>query len=203
MIFDDRERFVMLLTACAETFGRAMSEAMLEGYWIGLNDLPLESVERAVEHGIRSSKFMPSVAELRDLSGAQSVEDRALIAFTALKRAVSNVGHYRSIQFDDPAITATIRALGGWDRVTGLESEEFNKWFRKDFERTYAVFCRRGVSAEEAQPLLGFHDTHNIGHGFKDKPEHIHLVTTGLEPTKMLESNPFMKLLASIDEEER
>ena len=103
---------------------------------------------------------MPSVAVLRDLTGEMRSEDRVQLAWEAMVAAIRDVGGYRSITFEDPAITATVRALGGWERICTTDTEELHKWLRKDFERVYPAFARKPRPVER---IAGLHEIANAG----------------------------------------
>jgi len=134
---------------------------------------------------------MPTVSELRALTGETTPEDRALLAWGAFEKAVVRVGYYRSPNFDDPLINATVRHLGGWTRVCELDGEEFDKWLRKDFLKTYEALSRTGVGDEQAAPLVGYAERQNRSLGY-DRSEDRCDVRTGLpwagEPPKRLEN---------------
>jgi hypothetical protein len=157
----DRPVLIRLIAALAATFNREADEATFQGYELGLGDLPIEAVQRAVTRAICERRFMPSPAELRELSGELLPADRAIKAWEAFEKAVARHGYYTSVDFDDQLINATVRNLGGWERVSEKEGDEFSKWLRKDFERVYLAFLRSGVSAEAAAPLIGFIDRTN------------------------------------------
>ncbi len=171
-----------LIAALAATFNREADEAMFQGYELGLSDLPLDAVKLAVERAIRECKFMPTAAELRELSGAILSADRAVMAWDAFAKAVSQISYTKSVSFDDPVINATVRSLGGWERCTGIGGEEFDKWLRKDFERVYLAFERSGVGPEAAAPLIGFVARTNAFNGYhEDIPKPL-LIACGLPP---------------------
>ncbi len=60
-----------------ETFCRPASKATFYGYEIGLADLPIERIEAAVVEAIRTKKFMPTAAELRELCGEAPADSSA------------------------------------------------------------------------------------------------------------------------------
>lgn len=157
---NDRPKFVSLVDALAASFGREVDEALLSGYWLGLDDLSLSAIEKAVAEAIRSYKFMPAPAVLRELAGEMLGEDRVQLAWDSMVAAISEVGGYRSITFEDPAITASVRALGGWERICSAESEELHKWLRKDFERVYPTFARK---PRPTVRIAGIHEIANAG----------------------------------------
>jgi len=175
--FDD---FAILIAGIAATFRQEPTEPLLEAYWLGLQDLPFRAVKAAASRALRQCRFLPSVAELRELAGEAKPEDRALLAWEAFERAVETHGGYASVAFDDPAITATCRSLGGWERCCSTPTEEFDKWLRKDFLTTYAAICRTGVSEDAARPLIGIHDRQNAASGYRE-----HLSTPTLVRTRL------------------
>lgn len=169
-----------LVTLLCEAFGKTASTAMFEVYRIGLQDLPFEAVERATMVAIRTCKFMPTVAELRELSGEMKASDRALKAWMAFQQAVVHYGAYKSVDFDDPTINATVRALGGWEHVCGMSAAEFDTFLRKNFESVYVSLYSSGVGGEQAAPLMGIVDRENGLLGYNQNPPV--RVTTDLPP---------------------
>lgn len=180
MRVEDREQFALVVSALAATFNRDATEALLEGYWIGLNDLALPAVKRAAAVAMRECRFMPTVVELRDLAGELSPQGRAVLAWGILEKTVLLVGGYKSVDFDDPCLNATVRNLGGWERICEMPADEFDKWLRKDFERTYQTLLRTGVSREAAAPLTGIHDRTNGFHGHQAAMTEPLRIETGL-----------------------
>lgn len=162
---DELADFLRYLGALAASFGREADEATCMAYEIGLSDLPLASCRNAMVRAMRECRFMPSPAELRELAGVQKPKDRAVLAWEALDAAIVEHGYYRSVDFDDPVINATVRNLGGWERVCDLPAEEYSKWFRKEFERVYASLAAVGVGPEQSAPLLGYYAKQNSGNG--------------------------------------
>jgi hypothetical protein len=61
--------------------------------------------------------------------------------------AIARHGGYASVVFDDPVTQAVIvQAYGSWVKLCeecGVEEPE--KWFRKDFAKTWAAYSRQGV----------------------------------------------------------
>lgn len=203
----DLPRFVELITALAAAFGKEADEPMFLGYEMALDDVPIASIERAVRSAMRTCKFMPAAVELRELSGEIPPATRAVVAFGALQKTVETVGAYRTVDFDDPIINATVRNLGGWERVCDLPASEFDTFFRKDFERVYVSLFKSGISGEQAAPLVGILDRTNAFNGHKiGRPR---LIATGLtelpkiahrEPVLLI-GGPATKLMQSIGAE--
>lgn len=162
----DRPRFLAALGALAVATGTPLDEARSRAYWMALDDLPIEAIERAVRSALRSARFFPRPVELREACGDIPPAGRAAIAFEAVRRAIREQGAYRSVAFDDPLVNATVRNLGGWPRLCGQTKDELDKWTRKDFERVYAALA--AVPALEPQAtayLTGIHECNAAADG--------------------------------------
>lgn len=163
-----KRRFAIAMAAMGEVYRQRLTDATLLGYELGLGDLPIVDIEAAIAKAIRSSKFMPTPAELRVLAGASDpIEGRAEIVWAKVLRVVRDLGYTRSVSFvDDPLVNATIRTLGGWVAFCNRYTDELDadKWLRKEFCDTYRALCTRGVPANLCGPLVGAFDAHNLLH---------------------------------------
>jgi len=150
----DKEQFVTIISGLADCFGRKISN--FGGFWMGLRDLELRELERGVTEAMKSLKFMPTIVEIREFAGRIEGSARCDQAWMELCQCI-RTGPYVHVQFVDKALTATIRAMGGWvamcDRFAEGESQE--KWIRKEFDRIYTGFVRRGVLSTDCGPLCG------------------------------------------------
>jgi hypothetical protein len=151
------EALINAVIGLCEAFGRTASEATIGAYDIGLRGLSDAEIERAAALALRTCKFMPVPAELRELATGQGegFEAMAEKAFHALKQAMQRLGPDYSVNFADGLINATVRLLGGWIRVNEIPvGDELDKWFRKEFIATYVRQCKSGAS-EELRRYLG------------------------------------------------
>ena len=55
----DRPVFIGLMEALCATFRAEPSEALFEGYWMALDDLPIDHVRNGVAEAMRSSAHLP------------------------------------------------------------------------------------------------------------------------------------------------
>lgn len=166
----NRQDLANVVNALAAAFNRPVTQALLEAYWIGLNDLAQADLARAAAAAIRTAKYMPTPADLRGLAGEMTPETRAVYAWESVQEAIAVAGYGRSVDFDDPLVNATLRNLGGWERFIERLEQEGPTWPRKDFERAYCSFARNGISADQAAPLGGEWDRLNAANGFPSKP---------------------------------
>ena len=179
MVNGDRGRFTALVQALAATFRAEPTKALFEGYWLGLRDLDIDRVEMAAARAIASCARMPVPVELRALAGESTATVRAVQAWEAAIRALRRFGSYKSVNFEDKTINATIRVLGGWERFCLTESDELHKWVRRDFERTYLALSESGVSEEASRYLMGTFERENTANGTLEEA-----VRMGLLPAK-------------------
>lgn len=145
MIRDDFKRFVTALTGCAELYNRELSEAALAMWWKLLERYDIEQVERAL-HACASNadngQFMPKPADLiRELNGTTT--DRSMIAWGYVLGAMSAVGAYQSVAFDDAAIHAAVEDAGGWAKLCRTESKELG-YVQHRFCASHKAYTTKG-----------------------------------------------------------
>jgi hypothetical protein len=163
---NDKIARALAITVLLDSFGRKASETQLSGYEWALEDIDPAVVRAAIAVYLKQPNDHPaSPGKLRELCGVTSTEDRALMAWAAVQRAVP-IGSYKSIDFDDGVINAVIRTMGGWVALLARCGEDFDVWARKTFVETYAAYCRTGVNGDACRPLPGLSDTgeHEVGH---------------------------------------
>lgn len=171
------------VTLLAETIGqKQISTATINGWIEGLDGLTIEQIMVGVRRALKTCKFMPTPVEIRELAGELKGQDRAVKAWMALERAIVQQGAYRTVDFDDRVVNATVRSLGGWERVCETDPKEFDTFTRQKFIAAYAALWAAGVGEEEAAPLQGIFDRENSKHGFEaQEPQ---LIVTGLPVPK-------------------
>lgn len=136
-----------------------------------LHNFPPEVVEREVLWCIVNVDGWVEPGRLLKRCGSvceMTPEELAARAFDCLDDAVRAVGGNKSIKFDDPALNATVKNLGGWVAVCDTPDREWGTFFRQRFERVYASFRRHGVPAHLDVALLGTHARTNAGNFDQD-----------------------------------
>ena len=78
---------------------------------------------------------------MRVLAGTKT--DRAMLAWGRAHEAMSSVGAYTDVVFDDPAIHAVIEDLGGWPKVCRTEIKELG-YLQHRFCEAYRAYVGRG-----------------------------------------------------------
>src|SRR3990167_543645 len=157
----DSNELDFVIASLLETFGKEVTPMILMGYWMGLDDLPLQVVKDAVSKAVRAFKFLPTVAELRELAGVKAVPPEALgaEAWERVMREIRDTGSYGNPVFDDPNIATAINRMGGWQSLCGgRESEWLHKWGKKEFISEYSSVAMYGASpSEQTKRLEGRH----------------------------------------------
>lgn len=155
------------VTMLAETFGRQVTKPTIMAYEVGLAGMTAEQVKSASAAALRTSRFMPTPVELRELGGTLRVSDRAERAWIAFDRALSEHSIYKTLLFDDVVINAVVRSLGGLQIAAETPADEYLNFYRARFLKAYEALARSRVGAEQCGALLGQFDQIN---GTGDNP---------------------------------
>jgi hypothetical protein len=89
----------------------------LEVYAMGMSDLPYDAAYNAVSRLVQTSKWIPTISEIRE----QVVEERASlpapeVAWGEVQRAIGRVGSYMTPVFECEEIDRAVRVLG-WKNI--------------------------------------------------------------------------------------
>lgn len=137
--------FRTLLTDVMAYYGKDCSTFMLTVWWGALQSFDLQQVERALQRHATDperGQFAPKVADIvRVMQGTAT--DRAAIAWGKVHEAMSAVGAYTDVVFDDPAIHAAIEDLGGWPKVCRVELKELS-YLQHRFQEAHRAYTERG-----------------------------------------------------------
>jgi hypothetical protein len=139
MIQTDREGFYKTWVAAWEQCGHAVTERMLLFAFECLQQFELVDIQRAVlQHATNpdTGQFPPKTADIiRQIEGGSN--ERAVEAWTKLERAVTQVGPWKPIVFDDARIHAAIEEMGGLTVFCRATLDEWNilrSWFLKSYQ---------------------------------------------------------------------
>jgi len=148
---------VSAVTMLSEYFRQPLTEAALEAYLIGLDELSQEQVGMVAKRAIRESKFMPSAAELLAFAGKggpQVLAAEIAEAWTAARWARRVHSYTTGVDFG-PLVNAVIRSMGGWLVFCGHNDDALEAFERKKFETAYAAFRARSELGAMGEPLRG------------------------------------------------
>lgn len=134
-----------LLTDVMAYYRCDCSAFMLSVWWGALQAFDLEQVSRALQrHAVdpERGQFAPKVADIvRVLQGTAT--DRALLAWGKVLEAMSAVGAYTDVVFDDAAIHAAVEDLGGWPKVCRTDGGELS-YLQHRFQQAHKAYTERG-----------------------------------------------------------
>lgn len=152
----DRPRFAQAIAGLCVAFNRPADELLFRTYESALSDLSIEAIEAAALQILRTGREMPVPGAIRDAAAGGKPSDLAEIAWESLLNAIRRHGAYSSVMFDDPALAAAIRGLGGWQRICDLSSEELHSYARHAFLQAYRAWSGRSADlhVEEMPGLL-------------------------------------------------
>ncbi len=143
MEWNDKKRFLELITGLAHTFGMEMSVKDIENYWLFLRQYPLAEFEKAVIHYCASPeghRFMPKPGELIAAIEGNALQ-QAQQAWSKVLNAVRRVGGDNSVIFDDALIHAVIVDMGGWVRLCEMYQRD-ESFKQREFESRYIAYRR-------------------------------------------------------------
>lgn len=146
MMEKDRAEFARLLTDMMAYYRQDTSRFVLDLWWQACRNVDFEQVLRALNaHAMDAERgvFAPKVADIvRTLEGTAT--DRAALAWGKVLGAMSSVGAYQDVVFDDPAIHAAIADCGGWMKVCRGELAELS-YLQHRFCLAHKAYTERGV----------------------------------------------------------
>ncbi len=170
MTDDQKLDFARMLNGALAYWRQEVSAFTMEVWWDGCKDFELAQVSKALSAHARDpeqGRFPPMVADIvRQLQGTQS--DRSLLAWGKVLGAMSSVGSYNSVCFDDPAIHAAILDLGGWPMVCQGTTDELPHLQRR-FCASHKAHST-SVQYETVGYLVGTHEASNRGRGLPVRP---------------------------------
>ncbi len=137
MTNEERPRLARVLAILSETFNEPVSDVRAEGYLMGLNDIPIEDIERGARLALKQCKFFPRPAELRELA-IGDLDDFAQMEWNGWKKAARLGGAGRPILCEPATAYAISNTFGSWPAACLLElSPEMWASKFKEFSRNY------------------------------------------------------------------
>ena len=112
----------------------------------------LSQVDAAVRRHVQLEKFFPVLSDIiRHIDGTP--EDRAVLAWVNVIKAVRYIGQYNSVAFPFPEYNFAISQMGEWIGFCSSLREDELKWSKRDFERFYVLGDQRVSWHNEADKI--------------------------------------------------
>jgi hypothetical protein len=155
----EKSDFAKLITDVLGYYRQDASSFTLSLWWQACQGFEMEQVSKALSgHAMDAERgvYAPKVADgVRVLAGTMA--DRAALAWGKVLGAMSAVGAYSDVVFDDPAIHAAIHAaiedLGGWVKVCRGETAELS-YLQHRFCQLHKAYTAQGTF-EYQRRLIG------------------------------------------------
>ena len=137
---EDKKEFAQLIFITADKYKRSFSESFLEMYWHSLKEFSLKDIYSAFEKHFNNpdkGHFLPHQSDIIRILQGDS-ETKALQAWTKVRQAISTVGAYDSIVFDDAHIHPVITDIGGWVSLCHQTDQDL-KFTEHKFLKRYSL----------------------------------------------------------------
>lgn len=146
MQHSDFPRLAKMVTEALAYYRQDVSEFTLHVWTQACQGYTLEQVSKALTAHVTDAEkgqFAPKVADVvRVLAGTTT--DRAALAWGKVLGAMSAVGAYSDVVFDDPAIHAAVEDMGGWVKVCRGETAELS-YLQHRFCQSHKAYTGRGT----------------------------------------------------------
>lgn len=167
---EEKRRFMKLIVALSDYYGKEMSKGVIGLYWEGLRQYDYEAIEKAAwahtQNPDEAGRWMPRVSDLNKvLQGSNS--DQSQIAWAKVDAAVRRIGTYQDVVFDDPIIHRVIADMGGWVQL-GSKDDAAWPFVAKEFETRYRGLRMRTEPLQYPPRLIGIAGTHNSEKGMQN-----------------------------------
>ncbi len=107
-----------------------------------LKDIPIEELQVIVDQAVATCKYLPTVAELRDLR--HGLQNHGRLSWTeaweSVQREMRRIGSYGVPSFPDP-LTARVVASMGWRNLCLSETQMADRAHFRDMYQALAVRC--------------------------------------------------------------
>lgn len=128
--------------------GKEFTDEQLEIYRKLLDDISDDNFITGINNMLRERVFsnLPMPAEIRQYClglKEDELQVKINLARTHIQKALSEVGTYNDVVFDDPVIHLCINAIGGWISLGTKPLKEFEDWLKWELPKLYKGFSGR------------------------------------------------------------
>ena len=163
---EDFQKFREGIEGVYTFYNKEISTFALDVWWNALRAYDLSAVIESFNRHLMNpdaGMWLPKPADIVKMFGGRT-QDRALMAWSKVDRAVRSVGNYESVAFDDPVIHRVIHEMGGWIGL-GQKTEDDWPFVAKEFENRYRGYAMRSETPDYPPTLIGIAEAHNSRKG--------------------------------------
>lgn len=166
---NDKRKFIEILQGVYALYRVDFSPQVAEIWWRSLSGYELPALTEALtKHAMNpdTGQFVPKPADVVKMLGG-TTKDSAIMAWSKVSQAVSSIGSWNTVVFDDPLIHRAIEDIGGWVALC-LTSEDEMQFAEKRFCDHYRAYKARSEIPEYPRKLVGRTDLANVYRGFDE-----------------------------------
>lgn len=145
-MFDKQDQIAALVTDVLKFYRQDLTKFTLQVWANAMRPFDFDDVSRAFERHVANpdnGQFAPKPADIvKVLQGTAG--DRAALAWGKVLEAMSGVGAYSDVVFDDAAIHAALEDLGGWPKVCRTKTDDLS-YLQHRFVIAYKAYTERGT----------------------------------------------------------
>lgn len=167
MDHSEKPRFAQAMAGLAAIYSKDLPEILVEVYWDSLKRFDFKAVGVAFKRHYEgeSGAFWPKPSDIITIIEGSS-EDRSIVAWYKVDKAVRERGPYVSVLFDDPVIMATIEQMGGWVDFCNSPDEEDHKFKGERFKKAYRANLKN-PELDYPSKLIGISEANSNMRGIK------------------------------------
>lgn len=162
----EQRKFLEVLGGVHDFYGRDLSKFSVAVWLQACEGFDVEQVTKALSAHLMDperGQFMPKPADIvRQLQGTAT--DRSLLAWGKVLDACNRVGGYKSVVFDEPAIHAALRDMGGWVEICRGSIDDL-PFLQKRFCDGYRAYVKR-ADFDYPKVLIGTFEANNMALGY-------------------------------------
>lgn len=148
----------MALGMLKAAWGNKLTDEQAKLYLLMTNDIPEPVLLKSIEALIKESRFLPSVAEIRERAAAlyNSAQGKeppdAGRGWGEVVREISRTGYYGKPQIRDPVAAEVVRRMG-WKEICASPADQTGV-LRGQFLKMYAMLQERRQEEHNNRALL-------------------------------------------------
>ena len=155
----DFEEFCRRLNLVMIIYDKKLAPEVLTIYFDALKNFELSQIVVALAQYTQDAEkgmFAPKPADIFRLIGGTQT-DQANVAWGQLYRAISEIGAYQDVIFDDACIHAAVRDLGGWTHICESDYDQIS-FIQNKFIKIYTAY-KNQVDFKYPKKLVGYRST--------------------------------------------
>jgi hypothetical protein len=175
---------------------KQFTDNQAKAYKLLLDDIPEDKFVNGINIMLRERVFsnLPMPADIRKYCLETREEDLEIRVFQArnkILKAISSVGTYTTVAFDDPIIHLIIRDFGGWIKLGMKDMEELENLLKWEFPKLYKAYAGR-KNSDIPLMLEGRSDDKTVKY-IGDKERALKWITVYQAKTEQLEDKKQVK----------